>query len=327
VVFFGLILMRPTHDDDAFAPGSLGVDFAAFAVPVNGEEKVEPYVFHHEPVMHKMRGRRCFELRVLFFLSISFLKVSFTTIALLSSLVGIGGWAAFYFTSTPSDLPLNLFTFAIIFPLSFLIQYSLTRRETTLREIANVKAAALLLLWGCRDFVPHPNAESLRLLRQSLSVFLLSVRQTMLHKEHSSGLYLALANIQTRMQGMLVDCPPNFRLSGIYARIHQVFQALVDGTERMLVIHHYRSPSSLRAYAMVFLFFNSLVFAPIFARYSLNPLYGTWSGIYCTLIVSFIYAGLYRILTAEEDPFSGHGIDVLSLEPLAKHANVFSIEN
>ncbi len=219
------------------------------------------------------------------------------------------------------------FLSGIIFPLSFLIQYSLGRRENTLREIAAVKSAALLLFWGCRDFPPQnpSHAEALKHLRESLTVLLLTARQTMLHKEHSSSLYAALNNVQTRLTAMLAECPPAFRLSGIYARIHQLFQALVDSTERMLVIHHYRSPAALRGYSMVFLFLNSLIFAPIFARYSLNPMFGTWAGVYCSVVVSVIYSGLYRILVAEEDPFSGHGIDVMTLDPLTRHAKTFEI--
>lgn len=304
---------------------SLDLDFATSAVSTAGPDgAVHKYAFHVEPEVENLRGRSCFEARVLAFLLRSWVLLTLNGVTLASCVVGIGGWAAFYYNGAPSDLPLNLLTFGLIFPLSFLIQYSLTRRENTLRELALIKSSSLLLFWGCRDFPPATpgHAANLQHLQRALSVYLIAVRQTMLHKEHSSNVYLALNAVQTRITAMLADTPPPFRLSGIYARIHQVCQALADSTERALVIHHYRSPASFRGYALAFLFFNSLLFAPIFARYSINPQYGMWAGIYCSLLVSVMYAGLYRVLTSEEDPFSGHGIDVMTLEPLTMHATV-----
>lgn len=108
---------------------SVGMDASSGSWDISSFSLNEPprrkYAWHEEPEMEDMTRRRChcFAAQVVLFLLGSFSKITFNFITLASCAVGVGGWAAFYFNDVVSDLPLNLFTFAIIFPLSFLIQY------------------------------------------------------------------------------------------------------------------------------------------------------------------------------------------------------------
>jgi hypothetical protein len=69
----------------------------------------------------------------------------------------------------------------------------------------------------------------------------------------------------------------------------------------MKIIHDYRTPSALRAYALVWLFGSSILLSPLFAKFSRD--FGFIAGIYCSLIVSLMLSGLHTILNNEEDPF------------------------
>jgi hypothetical protein len=134
--------------------------------------------------------------------------------------------------------------------------------------------------------------------------------------ELSRQVYLALDQVQLAVHN--VACTEeNFRNTAMYVRIQQAMQTMVESLERLLVIHDYRNPSSLRAYAMVYLTLYPAIFAPLFSLYC--HLYGLWSGIYCSLLSSLMFMALYKIFINEEDPFDGSGFDDLSMEPLTAH--------
>ncbi len=104
-------IIGQAHDpgDEGSVPGALGIDFSTSSTPIGRQhDRLEIYAFHKEP---KASNRRCFEIRMLLFLMVSWVKITFHFATLANCVVGIGAWAAFYFTFTPSDLPLNLFTF------------------------------------------------------------------------------------------------------------------------------------------------------------------------------------------------------------------------
>ncbi len=105
----------------------------------------------------------------------------------------------------------------------------------------------------------------------------------------------------------------------IYSRLCQFLRQFIESWERLRVIHDYRTPSSLRSFALVWLFLVSMVLAPLFAKYSRD--FGYMSGVYCAIICSVIMSGLHQIFQNEEDPFDGSGVDDLSLDPLSLMTN------
>jgi hypothetical protein len=105
ISFFLVLLFPPVPD------ALLGIDFSTSSAPIGSQRdanELQMYAFHSEP---NPNNRSCFELRTLLFLAVSWVKITFHFVTLVNCVVGIGGWAAFYFMLSPSDLPLNLFTF------------------------------------------------------------------------------------------------------------------------------------------------------------------------------------------------------------------------
>ena len=102
------------------------------------------------------------------------------------------------------------------------------------------------------------------------------------------------------------------------------FGKFTEAIERALVLHDYRSPSSLRAFATVFLVTTPIIFGPLYAFYSLR--YGLMAGIYSAIITTLVLVSLYRIFMQEEDPLDAQGFDDLSLAPMLHFASEMHIE-
>ena len=79
------------------------------------------------------------------------------------------------------------------------------------------------------------------------------------------------------------NCDPKFRNSSLYSRLQQYFRQALDMFERIRVIHDYRTPASLRSYALVYLTLYPLIFAPQFALYASRD--GLWAGCVRAVVV------------------------------------------
>ena len=274
----------------------------------------------HEDFFGMRFGRLRYRLAMMLYMLLSFVRVIFSLTTLFNAFVGVGCWAAYYYTDTPSDLPISLLSAGIVLPVSFGIGFNSTRRENLLKDIATVKAASLATYKNCRDLITPSDAHDAALIevKRALAIVLIAIRQYLVYESSNIEIiYKALDNVQIALKN-IADCDEGFRLTAANARIQTSFRGIGDGFERALVIHNYRTPASLRAFAFVFLGLFSSIFAPLFAKFSLDN--GLWSGIYCSLITSIMFSSLYRILLNSEDPLDGVGPDDLALGPLSKHS-------
>jgi len=285
---------------------------------------VRRYASREEPIFEQYYGQWAaslrFTLHQLWFMFTAFLTVLFSVTTLFVSGFGIAAWAALYYTNNVADMPISLISVAIVIPISFGISFNYLRRESVLRDVGQIKSGTLLVYYLCRD-IPRPSREhnvALQELKGGLTILLIAIRQHMVHAAaDTSQVYRAFDNVEVHLSNV-ATVEEGFALTAAYSRIQQVFQGVMDSFERALVLHDYRTPSSLRAYGFIFLGLNSAIFAPLFAKYSVD--HGLWAGIYCCLVSSICFSALYRILLNEEDPFDGFGPDDLSLEPVSMHS-------
>jgi predicted membrane chloride channel (bestrophin family) len=84
--------------------------------------------------------------------------------------------------------------------------------------------------------------------------------------------------------------------------------------EKLKVIHDYRTASTLRGYAFVFLSIFPILFSPSFAM--LAEEYGLWAGIFTALITSLMFVTMGNIQAHVEDPFDCIGADAINLDML-----------
>lgn len=317
-----------SQSDPIMDDAAIDQSFTRFAVPVSHDFDnlhVKRYLrSRHEPELEDYFFSRHARLRwswdSFWFKLRSFVSITFTIQTLLMTAFSVGATILFFFFNVYTDLPLTLISVCLVFPISFGIGNNFARRENCLREVAALRALSMCIYMGSRDWPSSTPQTSLaiRNLRDSLHLLLLCMRQTMLHNSPPGGslqVYKGFEDLEARFCD-LNQADPAFRNSSMYSRLQQYLRQMIESFERLRVVHDYRTPSSLRAYALVWLSLSSILLAPLFAKYSKD--YGLFSGVYCAIFISVIFSGLYRIFYNEEDPFDGTGVDDLSLEPLSR---------
>ena len=288
------------------------------------EEELAPrrYQKREEPLFERFYALRFgslrFRLSSLLYLSRQFFFLVFSVPTLLMTAIGMGTWAAFFFNGVSADLPVSLLSAAVVIPVAFGVAFNASRRENFLRDLALIKSSSLSVYISCRDLPAPSQLHQKRLadVKNALSVLLLSIRQHFLHANQVSVCYSAFNDLEVKLT-QLAQVEPGFALSAAYSRIQSSFRVLMESFERGLVLHQYRTPSALRAYAFVFLGLSSALFSPLSAKYSFE--YGLWAGVYTTVLMNILFSALYVLLISEEDPMDGIGQDDLSLEQLSKH--------
>lgn len=260
----------------------------------------------------------------LIFKVVSFILITFTPQTVFSVGLSIGATVLFNHFSLTTDMPLSLLAAALFFPLSFGIGFNMTRREGMLKDIGMLRALLLGLWMGARDWMNLEGQQErlLSKLKTRLSVLLVCIRQTMLHNTPPGGsqsVYMAFDDLALVMVE-LSRTDKVFNRSGMDSRWQQYFKQALETFERIRVNHDYRTPSSLRAFALIYLFLMPLFLAPLFANYA--RLFGLAAGCYCAALTSLLFCALHKIFSNEEDPLDGQGIDDLSLESLTTLTDV-----
>ena len=137
-----------------------------------------------------------YTLATLYFKLRSFVSITVTLTTLLNVGLSVGATALCIAYGLVSDLPITFISASVIFPISFGISFNFQRRETTVREVASLKALCLSMFMGSRDW-PAPSdkqRECVKSIRDSLGILLTCARQTMVHNTPPGG------SVQVRMQ-------------------------------------------------------------------------------------------------------------------------------
>ena len=116
------------------------------------------YNKRHEPRLDDYRGKSCARLRYdadsAAYLMRSFGALLFRLSTLVVLILAVGLTLVCHYFKIFTDLPLNLLSVGIIFPISFGVQYNFGRRERVLLDIASLKASASALFVMAREWPP-----------------------------------------------------------------------------------------------------------------------------------------------------------------------------
>jgi len=272
------------------------------------------YLGVHEPTVEEFLGRpTLFELHTSWYLFRAFLSI-FDWTSFFVWCVGIGAVTLCMARKWYSDMPLTLLAAALVFPISFTISYGVSRRERTLLDVASLKASLVALYQLHREWqyaFPHSHRQYANDLR---AVFATLVEDMALFIEHRGGkeriyrIYQSF-DVISRMHEELRR--EDEWVKSVLSRAYQYERYMINDFERIRVTHDYRTPGTLRSYSFVFLYLFPVLLAPLFAYY--GHLYGIWSGLFTSLLSSFMVTALYRVQANLEDPFDEIGSDDISM--------------
>lgn len=212
-----------------------------------------------------------------------------------------------------ADFPVMLVSVAIVFPVVFSIDSAYKRRESALKHLADFKGHAVAIYLAMKDWRTETNNDlperTKKLIEEKLkTIHFMFTQSRENERTHEVEIY--------NMFSMLSSYIKEFRKYGVQAgeisRINQYMSKMIIAFDNMKVIHHYRTPITLRAYSKVFIYMFPILYGPYFANmvnnYSLSLEY------MMPVLYSFILVSLDNIQDHLEHPFDAVGEDDIKID-------------
>jgi hypothetical protein len=288
------------------------------------------YIGRHEPLPEDYTESRCgryncsensFTFYTTLYLIRSFSTLVFHSIMLVVLLLSIGSTVIFYQFDLVSDMPLTIIATGLFFPISFGINWTFTRRESFINNIADLKSCVLGMYMCVKEWKRRDSDIDIRM-KAVCAAMLQSIQLYLMHKGSSVAEVYAL--FQKAFEILEELRTHDDWIKSVISRAYQYHRFIVMDFEKLRVVHDYRTPSSLRAFGLFFLLCCPVLFGPLFAKYGRD--YGLWSGIYISMLISIMLVSLYRIQSDQEDPCDGSGVDDLDLGILAEPQDFMTLK-
>lgn len=210
------------------------------------------------------------------------------------------------------NIDLTLMSIAIIFPLVFTIRGAFRRREKALEHLSRFKASLKTVE---NLFL---NSKMTDELKKESSNLLLEINKGLFKhlntKEGNIGIY----DNKLKNTFNFIDKNREFISGGTREKIYRFFRDVMDSADNLIAIHSHRTPVSLKAYCLIFIYIFPVVYTPtIINKIGLeNP---SWLTFFIVILSEFILISLYNIQDQMEYPFDNEGLDDIKF-------NIFKID-
>ncbi len=232
---------------------------------------------------------------------------------IVTALAIISTYVCFHLGLT-AKFPDMLVGVAIVFPVVFSIGSAFTRRETALQRYSDFKGHAVALYYATRDWtankendLPQRSKEIIgEIMHQMKGMFKTSRSPYWIENEkimYSKFSQLSALTMEMRNFGVQ---------SGEISRVSQYVSKMIIAFDNMKVIHHYRTPITLRAYSKVFIYIFPIIYGPYFA--STFHDFSSSLEYVMPILYSFILVSLDNIQDHLENPFDEVGEDDIVIE-------------
>lgn len=213
------------------------------------------------------------------------------------------------------NIDLTLMSIAIIFPLVFTIRGAFRRREKALEHLSLFRAA----------------------LKTIENYIHLSER---LSKEDKADAQKRITNINDALYNHLTTVSEETHLfdkayqeflnfinekselmkGSIKEKIFRFLKDVMDSADNLIGIHSHRTPISLKAYCLIFIYIFPVIYTPtLINKIGIdNPI---WLTYFIVILSEFILISLYNIQDQMEYPFDDKGLDDIKLKLFDIHRN------
>ena len=211
------------------------------------------------------------------------------------------------------NVDLTLLSIAIIFPLVFTIRGSFRRREKALEHLSEFRSTI-----------------------KTVKYFLMSNQE--LSDEYKEEIENILLDINHKVLDHLGS--KNYKITDLDDIIHKVYQFVLDKNEQipgksrdkvfrfmkdmhesienLHAIHIHRTPISLMAYCLVFIYIFPIIYAPTIIN-NVGEYAPQWITYLIVIFTEFILILLYNIQDQLEYPFDNVGMDDIDLDNFRIH--------
>ncbi|MEY8021712.1 hypothetical protein AB8P51_12830 [Muriicola sp. SD30] len=205
-------------------------------------------------------------------------------------------------------LDLTLLSIAIVFPLVFTIRGSFRRREKALEHLSQFRAALKTMYYFANSSNNLTEED-----KKEISDILVEISDmSMEHLKNNKESTETLDMITDKVQSFVIS--KSEIIGGrLKDRIFRFMNDLHESLENLHAINTHRTPISLKAYCLVFIYIFPLIYAPTIIRDLATE--NTPSVTYFVVILTeFILISLYNIQDQLEYPFDDYGLDDIKLD-------------
>ncbi|MCG0016618.1 hypothetical protein K8Z87_08015 [Winogradskyella sp. E313] len=197
---------------------------------------------------------------------------------------------------------------AIIFPLVFSIRGSFRRREKALEHLSEFKSTLSTVKYYLLS-----KKELADLYKDDVDAILLDINTTVL--EHLRTMNPSMTKVDASMDKVyqFVLKHESTITRQIREKTFRFMKDMHEAVENLNSIHIHRTPISLKAYCLIFIFIFPIIYAPevIINVGNHQP---QWIVYAIVLLTQFILVSLYNIQDQLEHPFDNVGIDDINLD-------------
>ena len=206
------------------------------------------------------------------------------------------------------DIDLTLISIAIVFPLVFSIRSSFRRREKALEHLSQFRSAIKTIEYHFGTIKELADDK-----KKEISLTLVEVSDVVVeHLGSSDTNTQKLDDTINKINLFLVENNSTFP-KGINEKILKYLNDLHEAVDNLHAIHSHRTPISLKAYCLVFIYIFPFVYSPsMINRVGIDK-----AALATYLIVSisqFFLISLYNIQDHMEHPFDQDGLDDIKLD-------------
>ena len=206
------------------------------------------------------------------------------------------------------NIDLTLISIAIVFPLVFSIRSSFRRREKALEHLSQFRSAIKILDYHF-SIIPSLPQEK----KTEMSKILIQISDAII--EHLSS-----KNTNTQKLDKKIDQVHAFMIDnsefipkGANDKILKYMNDLHEAVDNSHAIYSHRTPISLKAYCLVFIYIFPFVYSPSMV-FKIGLEASVWATYFIVSISQFFLISLYNIQDHLEHPFDQDGLDDIKLD-------------
>jgi len=204
-------------------------------------------------------------------------------------------------------MDLTLISIAMIFPLVFTIRGSFRRREKALEHLSEFRGTIKTLdyFFMSNDKLTDENKAEVYDILVKISNNLMDQLKTNSHETARLD-----GNIDELYE--FVQLHKELISGKREEKIFRLMQDLHETIENVHAINVHRTPISLKAYCLIFIYIFPLIYAPSII-YKVGPDRNVWITYFIVVLSQFILISLYNIQNQLEYPFDDKGMDDIKL--------------
>lgn len=212
------------------------------------------------------------------------------------------------------DYDLTLISIAIIFPLVFTIRAAFRRREKSLEYLSRMKSG-LMAIYYCFENTEKLLPEKRKEVSSILVNIPLFLNDYLMNSGNEDIVRAAVQKVFTFVQDQKQSIS-----NGLAYKIFRFMKDVHQGIETVMAVNRHRTPISLRAYCLVFIYIFPFIYIPSFL-YQVG--YDTpYLVLYMVIALKgFILISLYNVQEHMEDPFDQSGLDDIRLKDFELDVN------